>query len=60
MFGWRDLTDAERTTISEGGAVSRFTFRDGRSGPDVIFNGGFALRGQSADLLAHAYGNNLR
>jgi len=50
---------AERVAIGEGGGAARFTFRGDSRGPDVIFNEGFAPRGSSTDLLAHAFDNTL-
>ena len=50
---------AERLAIGEGGGSPRFTFRGDNRAPDVIFNEGFAPRGSSTDLLAHAYDNTL-
>uniref|UniRef100_UPI0037C0612F scabin-related ADP-ribosyltransferase n=1 Tax=Aquidulcibacter sp. TaxID=2052990 RepID=UPI0037C0612F len=48
-----------RVAIGESGGVARLTFRGDSRSPDVIFNEGFAPRGSSTDLLAHAHDNTL-
>ncbi|MAJ07410.1 MAG: hypothetical protein CMK04_00990, partial [Ponticaulis sp.] len=52
----RAIVAAERGGAGDG---VRFTFRGDSRGPDVIFNEGFAPRGGSTDLLAHALDNTL-
>jgi len=59
MAAGGETVAAETAAVGEGSAAARFTFRGDSRGPDVIFNEGFAPRGNSTDLLAHAFDNTL-
>jgi hypothetical protein len=50
-------TNSVRSTSGAAGDLQGFTFRGDTRGPDVIFNEGFAARGNSEDLFLHALDN---